>query len=131
MRILSLIVLLAFAFIRPSYAEIGPSFDCSKAHTKIETLICAKPYLARLDVELASAYRSALSAGKIEPRSQIDWIGLNQICLSATNMLPEDCLLAHYQQRISDLKSDRMVWPLPSLTESRKVCDYVAGRGPA
>lgn len=39
-----------------------PSFDCAAAAQPVETLICADPELARLDAELAQAYRAGLAA---------------------------------------------------------------------
>jgi uncharacterized protein len=44
----------------------GPSFDCAKAATKQEKLVCADAELSRRDELLAAAYRSAREAAKAE-----------------------------------------------------------------
>ena len=60
------------------FAE-GPSFDCRKANTCVETLICNDKELSGLDKEMSEAYRSLLSRleGKDKENvklSQIRWI---------------------------------------------------------
>ena len=40
-------------------AAVGPSFDCKRATTRIERLICASPELSRLDSEVAAAFKQA------------------------------------------------------------------------
>jgi hypothetical protein len=56
-------------------AEItGPSFDCRKATADIEKLICADEELARLDRELAAAYRIARHFKNVDRASQTTWI---------------------------------------------------------
>jgi uncharacterized protein len=50
--------ILALALAAAAPAE-GPGFDCAKASTAVENAICATPDLARLDLEMAAAYRAA------------------------------------------------------------------------
>lgn len=48
----------------PSLAAAGhvqPSFDCTKASTLIESLICSDSQLAELDLELSSSYKSVIA----------------------------------------------------------------------
>ncbi|MEO8672997.1 MAG: lysozyme inhibitor LprI family protein [Tahibacter sp.] len=53
------------------------SFDCSKAATPTEHLICAEPALSRQDEQLADAYRAALKRAA-DPRvlraKQLEWL---------------------------------------------------------
>lgn len=55
----------------------GASFDCSKAHTTVETRICASPRLSGLDEELASVYDAARGV-TVEPKelaaAQREWL---------------------------------------------------------
>ena len=46
-----------------------PSFDCAKAATPVELLICRDDRLAALDVEAAAAYKQALS--RLSPEGQL------------------------------------------------------------
>lgn len=41
-------------------AETSPSFDCAKATTEVEKLICSDDELAKLDVEMNKWYKKAL-----------------------------------------------------------------------
>lgn len=61
----SFAALLRSALAKPSIAK--PSFDCAKARSPAEKLICAEPDLARLDATLAEDFRSALAAAKSDP----------------------------------------------------------------
>ena len=46
----------------PALAQDGPSFDCAKAGSSVEELICADADLARLDRLVADRYAAALTA---------------------------------------------------------------------
>jgi uncharacterized protein len=54
--------LLRKALAAPSVAK--PSFDCAKAGSPAEKLVCAEPDLAHLDAALAEDFRAALAAAK-------------------------------------------------------------------
>lgn len=58
--ILGLLVLLAL----PAVAEEGPSFDCAKATSSAETLVCEDADLSALDRLVAARYSAALSAAE-------------------------------------------------------------------
>lgn len=47
----------AIAETKVNDKAITPSFDCAKAKTEVEKLICSDPELARLDREMAKAYK--------------------------------------------------------------------------
>ena len=59
----SLCVVFAVASLNASEVaaekNIGPSFDCDKASTKVEYAICASDDLSALDRELAATYKAA------------------------------------------------------------------------
>ena len=58
-------------------ASAAPSFDCSKASTKVEKMICDDSQLADADVKLSDAYSAALKAAtdKVEVKhKQSTWI---------------------------------------------------------
>src|SRR6185437_14170851 len=123
----------------PAFAGTGPSFDCAKARSNVEKLVCADPELARLDLELSEAYETALRAGIVEKELQVEWIRRNDECV--THSIPEQCLRDRITQRIADLRGtsiwpkpvegNRPSWPRPSVAETREVCSYVASRGPS
>jgi uncharacterized protein len=54
--------------VLPARAEDGPSFDCRKASTEIELMICALPSLAADDRDLNAAYTAALK--RLPPAGQ-------------------------------------------------------------
>lgn len=49
----------------------GPSFDCAKARTPDEKLICASPELSRADVALAESFRALLDAADPADRDAV------------------------------------------------------------
>ncbi len=76
------------------------SFDCAKATTKIEKLICADAGLSRLDEELAAAYREALTHARLagaEEVKQEQKLWLKEYRNRCTDT---DCLKREYQQRM-------------------------------
>ena len=95
------------------------SFDCAKARTKVEKLICKDPQLSRQDEDLAKAYGEALKVwdGKIAAYvklTQRGWVGSRALlppdagqggilCTDDETALP--CLRAIHADRIAVLKS--------------------------
>ena len=84
----------------------APSFDCSKASTRVENLVCDNARLAELDSEMASAYKTALrdsswaSANKRIRRQQKEWLTQRNRCES------KRCLRPLYRDRISALRAE-------------------------
>ncbi len=82
-----------------------PSFDCAKAGTATETAICADVALARLDRDLAGAYRQSLAyadetqAAAIKD-AQRAWIGERDACAGSVA-----CLTESYDKRLAALRS--------------------------
>lgn len=77
---------------------VKPSFDCAKASSIDEQLVCANEDLAELDMRLASEYKKALSLAREPDRLRADqkgWIKAKRAC--------EDhaCLLSKYEERMS------------------------------
>lgn len=94
-RILSLLALLTLAL-----SAHAASFDCSKAHTPQEKLICFDYRLSDLDSQLAWSYTEALKQAK-DPsalkQSQKDWVGTREKCTDV------NCILHAYVGRIKEL----------------------------
>jgi uncharacterized protein len=65
------------------------SFDCAKASTRVERIICDNPRLGELDSELAEAYQTALrdspwaSANRRIRAEQKAWIARRDRCNNA------------------------------------------------
>lgn len=99
-------VLVAGAISLTTSAQAQPSFDCSKASTRVENLICDNPQLAELDSELAEAYRTALrdspwaSANRRIRAEQKDWIARRDSCQNA------GCVRKRYIRRIGALHNE-------------------------
>lgn len=78
------------------------SFDCERAGTRVEHLICDSVDLGMLDDELDGAYQGALDRSlhpEIVKAQQIAWLKSREACAEAK------CLIALYQQRIEALSA--------------------------
>ncbi len=76
------------------------SFDCDKAGTKVEKMICADPELSKLDEELGKAYNKALEANSDQAsikQKQRDWLKERNKCANS------ECIRTRYQDRIANL----------------------------
>ncbi len=92
------------------------SFDCAKAGTKVERLICGDKQLSALDDELGSAYREALRvrwSEKLLPDSQKAWLKERNGCSTA------QCVRDAYQRRIRELDESYKV----VMSKDEKVCN--------
>lgn len=81
-------------------ASAAPSFDCSKASTKVEKMICDDSQLADADAKLSDAYSAALKAAtdKVEVKhKQIAWVKQRNACSDVV------CVQQAYDQRLEEL----------------------------
>jgi uncharacterized protein len=80
------------------------SFDCAKAKTKIDKLVCGDAKLSELDEKLSGLYKKALELSPVPEDSkeqQRDWVkGSRNTCKDAA------CLEEAYASRISELEKD-------------------------
>lgn len=87
--------------VMPAPVTWTPSFDCNKASTGPERLICSSKELSEADVRLAQAYKSAAnSSGDKESlkNAQIKWRTNERDACSDVK-----CMLAAYQNRLTQL----------------------------
>lgn len=88
----------------PAAVETGPitaSFDCAKASSAQEKMICSDRELARLDVELSAVYRKAREAAsdpKALQNEQIQWLKASRKACS-----DKACLAEAYKSRTAEL----------------------------
>ena len=88
----------------PAAVETGPitaSFDCAKASSAQEKMICSDRELARLDVELSTVYRKAREAAadaKALQNEQIQWLKASRKACS-----DKACLAEAYKSRTAEL----------------------------
>lgn len=90
----------------------GPSFDCTKASTPTERLLCRDPELASLDRMLSAVFRSALSKLTADESTalrhdQATWFrGYARDCnTAATDSQRWDCVNTRLRSRIEQLKA--------------------------
>jgi uncharacterized protein len=98
------------AIASPAHAA---SFDCTKAATDQERLICSDKALSDADSQVAQLYKTALSqlsptGGALLRRSQRDWLAyIRKACLldaPAATSDKQDCLESEYGERVDELQ---------------------------
>lgn len=105
-----------FSLLFMSSHALAASFDCTKAATKVEKMICADAELSKLDDTLAASYKSALQSSAnpaLVKSEQVQWMKQNR-----NSCINSDCLRVTYQQRISELKRSSSAGGNPSLSPS-------------
>lgn len=104
----------------PALAQAA-SFDCGKASTKVEKLVCEDAVLSRLDEEMNAAYKAALKdskhAGAIR-QLQKEWAKKRDACSDAA------CVTADYRFQITALKLPIPTTPAGKFITARE--DYSA-----
>lgn len=87
------------------------SFDCAKASTKVEHIICDTPEISKLDEELNAAYKNALQDEKQAAtirQAQKQWMKERNACGEV------DCLVKAYRERIGELNATKIQTKSPS-----------------
>lgn len=97
--------------------EIKPSFDCAKAKTRVEKLICSDAELAKLDREMSSEYHSLVSdktldgeLKKILKNNQKKWLDSREKtpCLENEDISEQQkCIKNVYRIRIKEINDDK------------------------
>jgi uncharacterized protein YecT (DUF1311 family) len=86
-----------------SSGTFAPSFDCAKASTGAERLICSNQQLSSLDVQLMQAYRKAMSRTATKDSLKaalIEWRKNQRDACSTA-----ECMVSVYQARIRSLEA--------------------------
>ena len=129
-RAMSLAFFPILGLAHPAVAADGPSFDCAKAGSSAEEVVCSDPELSALDVELADTYGAALAAadgldaGAEEAvatlkATQRGWIKGRDECWKAEDL--RACVETAYLQRSAELV---VTWMLREpYTEAAWRCD--------
>lgn len=86
------------------------SFNCSRAESQVERMICGNPILSRLDDELAVVYREALS--KVDDPADLRVIQRSWVNNTRDRCRDSQCVESAYRIKLLDLKS-RIPAPSP------------------
>jgi uncharacterized protein YecT (DUF1311 family) len=94
-----------------SAGAVTPSFDCSKARTATEKLICREPGLASMERDMVSAYKQAIEQASAEQKATISRDHLQwfkqyaRTCDAAGSEIErKDCVTTHLRNRIQALR---------------------------
>ena len=97
--------------------EIKPSFDCAKAKTRVEKLICSDAELAKLDREMSSEYYSLVSDKTLDgelkeilKNNQKKWLNSREKtpCLENEDISEQQkCIKNVYRIRIKEINDDK------------------------
>lgn len=95
------ISLFCLSVLATGIAWAAPSFDCAKASTNVEKLICANDDLGRLDVMLTKNFRGMLSADlgtttQALRKEQLDWLRSRNRCTDV------ECIRQAYLKRLDE-----------------------------
>jgi uncharacterized protein len=117
----------------PSQAGDGPSFDCAKARTAVEKLVCSDAGLSALDRKLAAAYAKGLSPSSqwtdrdtsASRSAQRAWLGERERCMKSADV--KGCVTVTYQRRIAELQiQNGELGPVPATVAYR--CQGIAAQ---
>lgn len=117
----------------PTFAGDGPSFDCSKAKTEVEKLICGSSELSKMDLELSETYSNLASGlGDAEKanlkKEQIEWIKGRSKKIEE-GILPDDKPEDVFKKKEANLKKEYQarIEAIKKQLEKLPVNDAVAG----
>lgn len=99
----------------------APSFDCAKAGSDVEHMICAdgSTELRHLDRQLAKLYPAALAKDKTVAKSQKQWLASRGTCID------DLCLIDSYTRRLGVLAGIAAIPPLAKAGDAALYVDEV------
>jgi len=113
------------------------SFDCKKASTRIENLICEDLPLSQLDNQMSNAYvnlKEELKPEAVEAliKEQRNWLrSREKICVDKDDVACIISLTDAYRHRIAEISEKIESDPLPSVREVHELCEMIANASPA
>lgn len=133
MRALTLLALLALFL--PANAHAKPGFDCSKASTRAEKVICLPENnrLQELDNRLSKAYQRARATtdARYLRTSQRKWLTYrDKACQQSNDRYIAHCLAVLYGARINELEQGLVSYPvlMSELPYRFKIADKLSGQ---
>ena len=106
------VLALWFVVVRPADAQPRPSFDCAKAASAVDRLICSHDKLASLDRALAERYEALHDSLSPEGfavlrKGQLTWLTARSECLSKDHTRDQAvaCLSESYTTRTDELNA--------------------------
>jgi uncharacterized protein len=123
------------AIVHASAHASDAGFDCRSANTFIEKAICARPDIAALDEQMATAFQA-----KMQRRSQAErallldnqclWLkSRDGVCEKRRDI--GECLEAQYDARLAELQSDADVSPFKAVNGSDFIGQALVSSSPA
>lgn len=106
------ILIYLFGFITIVY---GASFDCTKATTNVEKIICENEELSQLDIELSEVFKAFYFSKNEIKNAQKAWIKDRDKCQD------KECTESMYQNKIQELKETNIT-DYPKLTNVTSEC---------
>jgi uncharacterized protein len=93
---------LLFALLLLPTASQSASFDCGKASSRVERLICTNKEISALDDSLSELYSAEVERKEIVDlrASQKKWLANRNACVDVL------CVTSHYERRIAELACD-------------------------
>lgn len=128
-------VLLGFAFVfclMPAGVGITASFDCRKASSKEERLICSNRNLSDLDVQMADAFKAARRRSNDKDAllaDQKDWLETRSMCvLRGDKAMQISCLISATENRRDELLNLTMSAELAPEGSAATMSNSILGR---
>ena len=91
--------LLLAALFASAPTTSAPSFDCARASSPVERIVCADPALAEADRLLAAVYSKARRTAGMR-RDQREWLARRDSCANPA------CIAFSYEDRTTELMND-------------------------
>ena len=115
MHIFALLIGLS-VLLTSSPLQSAPSYDCSKASNKVESIICQTPELQRLDNKLHHIYQTVLRQISSEEKPllrafQRGWIKGRDDCWKSDKL--GQCIEDNYKTRVTELEIQAGSTPIP------------------
>jgi len=105
------------------------SFDCGKAQTKVEHLICDNPEISVLDDEMAKLYseiRRASSNDLVLKNTQRDWLKYRQTCFAPEYKQKESICLSNIYRRHNNILRGSLPTELGANKAASLLCVHIA-----
>lgn len=102
---MSKLVLIVFGWFALGMPAQAASFDCGKAQSKVEHLICDNPVISKLDNELGNTYQDVISKANEEDKQRVIAEQKHWLKYTRNVCSDETCFKQAYWSRLAELET--------------------------
>jgi uncharacterized protein len=110
------------------FPGLAGAFDCTKASSQVELMICANPDLIEAETQVIATFAQVKANAPADKTADLDWAQQHWRVTYRDRCEDVQCLRSRYSARLQDLNDHLLEWPTPETTPAANRADEILAR---